>query len=139
MAQNPSLKNAAMAAGLEQVLHYLEKDPETNIPKIMKLIDTVTPKDWYVKQRAGFRQAIEEKNNWYQLIMKVYELDPGVRQAFFRNFILNASLLGSARQGRGEPQGKLQRALGHPAGTPPRRATCTARAAGRRSTATGST
>ena len=48
MAQNPSLKNAAMAAGLEQVLHYLEKDPETNIPKIMKLIDTVTPKDWYV-------------------------------------------------------------------------------------------
>ena len=98
MAQNPSLKNAAVAAGLEQVLHYLEKDPETNIPKIMKLIDTVTPKDWYVKQRAGFRQAIEEKNNWYQLIMKVYELDPGVRQAFFRNFILNASLLGSARQ-----------------------------------------
>ena len=98
MAQNPSLKNAAMAAGLEQVLHYLEKDPETNIPKIMKLINTVTPKDWYVKQRAGFRQAIEEKNNWYQLIMKVYELDPGVRQAFFRNFILNASLLGSARQ-----------------------------------------
>ena len=98
MTQNPSLKNAAMAAGLEQVLHYLEKDPETNIPKIMKLIDTVTPKDWYVKQRAGFRQAIEEKNNWYQLIMKVYELDPGVRQAFFRNFILNASLLGSARQ-----------------------------------------
>ena len=98
MAQNPSLKNAAMAAGLEQVLHYLEKDPETNIPKIMKLIDTVTPKDWYAKQRAGFRQAIEEKNNWYQLIMKVYELDPGVRQAFFRNFILNASLLGSARQ-----------------------------------------
>ena len=61
MAQNPSLKNAAVAAGLEQVLHYLEKDPETNIPKIMKLIDTVTPKDWYVKQRAGFRQAIEEK------------------------------------------------------------------------------
>ena len=98
MAQNPSLKNAAMAAGLEQVLHYLEKDPETNIPKIMKLIDTVTPKDWYTKQRAGFRQAIEEKNNWYQLIMKVYELDPGVRQAFFRNFILNASLQGSARQ-----------------------------------------
>ena len=48
MAQNPSLKNAAMAAGLEQVLHYLEKDPETNIPKIMKLINTVTPKDWYV-------------------------------------------------------------------------------------------
>ena len=98
MAQNPSLKNAALSAGMEQVLHYLEKDPETNIPKIMKLIDTVTPKDWYAKQRAAFRKAIDEKSNWYQLIMKVYELDPGVRQAFFRNFILNASLQGSARQ-----------------------------------------
>ena len=98
MAQNASLKDAAISAGLEQVLHYLEKDPETNIPKIMKLIDTVTPKDWYAKQRAAFRNAIDEKNNWYQLIMKVYELDPGVREAFFRNFIINASLQGSARQ-----------------------------------------
>ena len=98
MAQNTPLKDAALSAGIEQVLHYLEKDPETNIPKIMKLIDTVTPKDWYAKQRAAFRKAIEEKNNWYQLIMKVYELDPGVRQTFFRNFILNASLQGSARQ-----------------------------------------
>ena len=98
MAQTTSLKDAALSAGIEQVLHYLEKDPETNIPKIMKLIDTVTPKDWYAKQRAAFRKAIEEKDNWYQLIMKVYELDPGVRQTFFRNFILNASLQGSARQ-----------------------------------------
>ena len=98
MAQNTPLKDAALSAGIEQVLHYLEKDPEINIPKIMKLIDTVTPKDWYAKQRAAFRKAIEEKNNWYQLIMKVYELDPGVRQTFFRNFILNASLQGSARQ-----------------------------------------
>ena len=98
MAQNTPLKDAALSAGIEQVLHYLEKDPEINIPKIMKLIDTVTPKDWYAKQRAAFRKAIEEKNNGYQRIRKVYELDPGVRQTFFRNFILNASLQGSARQ-----------------------------------------
>lgn len=98
MAQNPSLKDAAISAGIQQVLNYLEKDPEANIPRIMKLIDTVTPPDWYARQRAAFRGAIAEKNNWYQLIMKVYELDPGVRKAFFRNFILNASLQGSARQ-----------------------------------------
>ena len=98
MAQNASLKDAAISAVVEQMLHYLEKDPETNIPKIMKLIDTVTPKDWYAKQRAAFRNAIDKKDNWYQLIMKVYELDPSVRETFFRNFILNASLQGSARQ-----------------------------------------
>ena len=55
MAQNASLKDAAISAVVEQMLHYLEKDPETNIPKIMKLIDTVTPKDWYANQRAAFR------------------------------------------------------------------------------------
>ena len=27
---------------------------------------------------------IGEKNNWYELIMKVYDLDPGVRAAFLR-------------------------------------------------------
>ena len=79
-------------------LAYLEKDPETNIPKLMDLVDKLVPADWYSAQRAAFRRTIDKKDNWYQLIMKVYELDPEVRKTFFRNFILNASLLGSATQ-----------------------------------------
>ena len=49
-------------------------------------------------QRAAIRKVIEEKNNWYQLILRMYELDPGVRKAFFQNFLFNASLKGSAIQ-----------------------------------------
>lgn len=56
------------------------------------------PKDWYTSQRNAIRKSIEEKNNWYQLILRLYELDPGVRRAFFQNFITNASLKGSATQ-----------------------------------------
>lgn len=41
---------------------------------------------------------IQEKNNWYQLILRLYDLDPGVRKAFFQNFLFNASLKGSAIQ-----------------------------------------
>ena len=41
---------------------------------------------------------MRRKGNWYQLILKIYELDPGVRKAFFTNFITNASLKGSALQ-----------------------------------------
>ena len=37
-------------------------------------------------------------SNWYKLILRIYELDPGVREAFFTNFIINASLKGSALQ-----------------------------------------
>ena len=92
------MKNAALNAAIQQALSYLEKDPETNIPKLMDLVDKLVPADWYSSQRAAFRRTIAKKDNWYQLIMKVYELDPEVRKTFFRNFILNASLLGSATQ-----------------------------------------
>lgn len=92
------VKRAAISATVNQALEYLEKDPEINIPKLMALVDKVTPDNWYVSQRRAFRSVIESKNHWYDLIMKVYELDPGVRNTFFRNFILNASLLGSAAQ-----------------------------------------
>ena len=51
-----------------------------------------------MSQRNAIRGAIEQKNNWYQLILRLYDLDPGVRRAFFQNFITNASLKGSATQ-----------------------------------------
>ncbi len=98
MSITEKAKNAAISAAVTQALAYLEKDPETNIPKVMNLVDKLVPEDWYVAQRQAFRTSIEEKNHWYDLIMKVYALDPGVRKAFFRNFIVNASLQGSATQ-----------------------------------------
>jgi hypothetical protein len=92
-------KQAAMAAAITKALEYLEKDPETNIPKLMELVDRVTPNDWYKSQRDAIRNSIQDKdNNWYKLIMRLYELDPGVRKTFFQNFIVNASLKGSATQ-----------------------------------------
>ena len=83
---------------VNQALKYLEGNPEENIPKLMSFVDRLMPKDWYTGQRNAIRKAIAEKNNWYQLILRLYELDPGVRRAFFQNFITNASLKGSATQ-----------------------------------------
>ncbi len=83
---------------LSQALKYLEKDPEANIPKLMEMVDRFFPDDWYTSQRRAIRNSIAEKNNWYQLILRLYELNPGVRKAFFENFIMNASLKGSALQ-----------------------------------------
>ena len=98
MGITDKVKNAALAAVINQGLAYLEKDPEQNIPKLMALVDKVVPADWYTAQRKAFRIAIAEKNNWYQLMMRAYQLDPGVRRTFFQNFIINASLQGSATQ-----------------------------------------
>ena len=92
-------KQAALVAAVKTGLGYLEKDPEVNIPKLMELVDKVVPDGWYEGQRNAIRNAIQDKNsNWYKLILRIYDLDPGVREAFFTNFIINASLKGSALQ-----------------------------------------
>ncbi|MCC8127062.1 MAG: radical SAM protein, partial [Clostridiales bacterium] len=92
-------KTVFTEAVVKQALGYLENDPETNLPKLMALVDKCTPKDWYAPQRNAIRDAIQNKDsNWYQLIRRLYQLDPGVRKAFFQNFILNASLVGSVKQ-----------------------------------------
>lgn len=84
--------------GFHQAVNYLEKDPETNIPKLLGLVERVIPKEEFDVQREAIRNAIERKDNWYQLIMKLYELDPATRVAFFRNFILNENIFGWPEQ-----------------------------------------
>ena len=93
-----NMKDAAFAAAISTVFNYLEKEPEVNLAKAMRVVDQAVPEGWYAPQRAMIRKAIEEKGNWYQLIMRIFELDDGVRKAFLQNFMINASLKGSARQ-----------------------------------------
>lgn len=77
-------KIAAMSKSLTKAWEYLGKNPEENIPKIMNLVDKVAPAGWYESQRSAFRKAIAEKSNWYELIMKVWNLDEGVRNTFLK-------------------------------------------------------
>ena len=93
-----NLKESMQNIAISQALKYIEGNPDENIPKLMALADKLLPEGWYGAQRGAIRTAIDEKNNWYQLILKLYELDPGVRKAFFENFLFNASLKGSAIQ-----------------------------------------
>ena len=102
MGITEKMKNAALNAAIQQVLSYLEKDPETNIPKLMDLVDKLAPEDWYSSQRAAFRRTIDRKDNWYQLIMKVYELDPEVGKALLqgRQADIKSSDLTLVQEGR---------------------------------------
>lgn len=93
-----SLQSSVQKFGMNQALKYLEKDPETNIPKLMNLVDKVMPEGWYGSQRKVIREQIDEKGVWYDYIMKLYDLDADVRQTVFKNFIFNASLNGSTKQ-----------------------------------------
>ena len=91
-----SIKETMQNFAINQALKYVEGDPETNIPKLLALAEKMLPAGWYEEQFNTIKKVVEEKGNWYQLVLKLYELDPGVRKAFFQNFIFNASLKGSA-------------------------------------------
>ncbi len=93
-----SIKETMQAFAINKALNYIEGNPDENLPKLMEMVDRFSPDGWYEGQRAAIRKVIQEKNNWYQLILRMYKLDPGVRKAFFQNFLFNASLKGSAIQ-----------------------------------------
>lgn len=65
-----TVKNAAFASAIQAALNYMDKDPETNIPKVMSIVDKAAPEGWYESQRNAIRQGIAEKGNWYQLAQK---------------------------------------------------------------------
>ncbi len=83
---------------MNRALNYLEGNPEENIPKLMAMVDKHSPEGWFKGQRDAIRNVIEEKNHWYQLILKIFKLDPGVRKLIFQSYIFNASLIGGATQ-----------------------------------------
>lgn len=73
-----------------------------HVPLLPEWMWTCTP--WYISD-AGDSYYVRSvydtgslKGNWYQLIMKAYQLDAGVRKTFFQNFIVNSALKGSAIQ-----------------------------------------
>jgi diguanylate cyclase (GGDEF)-like protein len=95
-----NFSDKAKVFGFDQAINYLEKDPETNLPKLAGLVDRFLPKEEFAEQRNAVMSAIEKKDNWYQLIMKIYELDASTRITFFRNFILNENFFGWSEQER---------------------------------------
>ena len=56
-------KQAEIAATVTKALDHLEKDPETNIQKIMEMEDKVTPDGCYAGQRNAIRNTIEAKDS----------------------------------------------------------------------------
>ncbi len=81
-------------AAYEKAVDYLLADPENHIVKIMDLLDKAAPADLFASQRAAFRGAIDEKSNWYQLLMHIMnDLNPEVRDSFIKTLIVDGNLM----------------------------------------------
>ena len=99
MQNHLSLKDRMTAAAVNIALGYLDKDPDTNIPKLLDWADRFLPDDAYAEARAALRTVMgDPNNNWYRLVKSFYtDIDPEVRKTFFRNFIVNSALIGFPR------------------------------------------
>ena len=70
--------NIMQGFAIKQAIKYLEKDPEKNMMKVLDMVDAAAPEGWYGSAREKVRKSLETKDNWYQLILKILQLDPGV-------------------------------------------------------------
>ena len=91
--------DAMKKAAITKLMNYLLADPEKNINKIMDTLEPLLPKSVFPSQRESIRNAIEQKNNWYQLIMKIMtDINPEVRDDLLKTFVIDANLLAWTQQ-----------------------------------------
>lgn len=85
---------------LNRALNYLDKDPDKNIPKLLDIVDKLNYTHQFDREIKGARAVIQDKNNiWYKMIKSFWtDIDDGVRKTAFRNFLINASILGVPKQ-----------------------------------------
>ena len=100
-----NMKENLQNFAVKKVSDCLDETPDKSLPKLLAWADKFDKDNLFASQRKVFHDIIENPdNNWYQLMKKLWtDIDPEVRKVFFENFIVNTSLIGSARQ---EKQGK---------------------------------
>jgi len=86
--------------GVRRVLHYVDRNPEKNIPKILNWLERHDKGGQVTNPVRVVRAAIAEpNNNWYRLVSSLWtDVDAGVRMRLFENFVINASMIGSPKQ-----------------------------------------
>ena len=93
MLAKPGIATDAKRVALNKLIDYVMKDPKANFKKVFDRMDSIFPKALFENQRRAFREAAENENNWYQLIMRMFELDPEVLSFLIKSFLTEANML----------------------------------------------
>lgn len=94
-----SVSTTVKKYGIEQVIKFMYKDPEKNLPKLMDWADTFC-KGRFPGQRAAIRRAIEDPTYpYYDFIRHMMnEVDHDVLTTIVVNFFINANMVGCEKQ-----------------------------------------
>ena len=95
-----SIKDNMQMFAINQALNFIDRNPQEAFPKLLDWADQFDKDDLYLRQRKKIREILDDPDsNWMRLINSFWtDIDPAVRKVFFKNFIVNASLMGSRKQ-----------------------------------------
>lgn len=85
---------------LDRAVDYISGNPESNLPKLLNMLDGSPWGNSFAPQSKVFHQILDDpQNNWYRFIMDLWQdIDNDVLKTTFRNFGLNASVIGFPQQ-----------------------------------------
>lgn len=92
-----NIKQAVGTQVVKQVVQYLGKDPEKNVPKAVDLFMPFAQRGHMRRQLQAAKRVMSEPNNSYRgLILRAFdELNPKVRNQFAANFVYNSAMVGN--------------------------------------------
>lgn len=86
-----SLTQSAERAALNKLIDYLDDNPQENIDKIMDLVNKLVPDRVFPVQREAFTNVIKSRGNWYDLIMRIFSLNPKMRTKLLKALIVTVT------------------------------------------------
>lgn len=94
-----NIKEKAIGFAANRAVDYISSNPEKNLLKLLDWMESVA-NEGFASQAKAMREALNDPDNiWYQYIMDLWnDIDNDVLKATFRNFGVNANVIGFPRQ-----------------------------------------
>lgn len=96
----------AKRTATNKAVDYLMEDPAHRIEVMMDKINSLVPDALFPSQRAAFSKAIDEKNNWYQLLCRIADLDKDYATGLIKAFLTEGNLIAWDKQERAREKNK---------------------------------
>jgi hypothetical protein len=93
------IKEKVSSVVLDKAMNYISGNPETNIPKLLGLVDSLGLESFKGQSKMLHEILDNPNNNWYKFIMNLWkDVDNDVLKSVFQNFVLKAGVLGVPKQ-----------------------------------------
>ncbi len=88
--------------GLNKVVDYLDANPDENIPKVIDWVEKFDRQGTISRHTSAVKEILnKDDNNWHEYIKSIYsDIDDQVRKTIFKNFLVNATIIGGQEQNR---------------------------------------